>query len=92
MALLLAGLIVVALIIKHWVVNLAAIGSLAAVHGFVRVADRHRERVEAERRRLAGLRGRAEAQHNWTLMSADCGVNIRPLQSDSRLITQSFYR
>jgi hypothetical protein len=73
MALVLAGLVVVALIVKHWVVILSAIGSIAAVYWVIRVADRHAERVAAERRRLAGLVGRAEAQHSWTLQGDERG-------------------
>jgi membrane protein implicated in regulation of membrane protease activity len=74
MALVLAGLIVVALIITYWVAILFAIGSVAAMYLGRRAVESHAGRVDAERRRRAGLRGRAEAQHNWTLQGDERGL------------------
>ena len=74
MAVLLAALIAVALVVKFWPVLVAIVGLIVAVYWGRRVADRHAERIEAERRRLAGLMGRADAQHNWTLQGDDRGL------------------
>jgi hypothetical protein len=60
-------LIGVALVVKFWPLIVGLLGLVAAVHFGRRAVDRHAERVEADRRRVAGLRGRAEAQHNWML-------------------------
>jgi hypothetical protein len=69
-ALLVAG----ALALKFWFVIVAVVGTVAAVYYSRRAVDRHVARIGAERRRLAGLRGRAEAQHNWTLQGDDRGL------------------
>jgi hypothetical protein len=60
-------LIGVALVVKFWPVIAETIGLIVAVYWGRRMVDRHAERVEAQRRRVAGIVGRAEAQHNWTL-------------------------
>jgi hypothetical protein len=73
MAVLLAALIAVAIVVKFWPVIVAVIGVIAAGYWGRRLADRHAERVEAERCRLAGLRGRAEAQHIWALQGDERG-------------------
>ena len=67
-------LVVSALVVKFWPVLVGGIGMIVAVYWGRRVADRHAERIEAERRRLAGLMGRADAQHNWTLQGDDRGL------------------
>ena len=67
-------LVVSALVVKFWPVLVGGIGMIVAVSWGRRVADRHAERIEAERRRLAGLMGRADAQHNWTLQGDDRGL------------------
>jgi hypothetical protein len=43
------------------------IGVIVAVHWGQRVADRHADRVAAERRRVAGLVARANREHRWVL-------------------------
>jgi hypothetical protein len=67
-------LIGVALVVKLWPVIVGTLGLIAAVYWGRRAVDRHAERVEADRRGLAGLCGRAEAQHNWTLQGDERGL------------------
>lgn len=67
MALLLVALIGVALILKFWPVIVGIVCTIVAAHWGRRVVDRHAERVNAERRRVAELVGRADRQHNWVL-------------------------
>jgi hypothetical protein len=45
-----------------------------AVYWGRRAADRHAERVEAERRRLAGLVARADQQQEWIMGGDEPGV------------------
>jgi hypothetical protein len=70
----LALLVVVALAVKFWWLIAAAVGMFCAVHWTRRAVDRHVERVEAERRRLAGLVARADQQHNWTMQGDPRGM------------------
>jgi hypothetical protein len=74
MALLLAGLIVAALIIKYWPVIIGMIGLIVAACWGRRLADRHAERVEAARRRLAGIVVRADQQHAWVMQGDPRGT------------------
>lgn len=55
-----------------WIVGI--VGVVAAVYLVRRAVDRHAERVEAERRRLAGLVARADQQHRWVLGGDERGV------------------
>jgi hypothetical protein len=71
---LVALLVVVALVVKFWRLIAAVVGMFCAVHWARRVADRHAERVEAERRRLAGLVARADEQHEWIRSGDERGV------------------
>jgi hypothetical protein len=84
-----ALLIAVALAVNlfWWIVGI--VGVIGAVHWGRRVADRHAERVEAERRRLAGWWPALISNTGgfWLAMSAVCGASSRLLQCDSRLIT-----
>jgi len=73
-ALILAVLIAAALVVKFWPVIVAVVGVIVAVHWGRRAVDRHAERVEAERRRLAGLVARADQQHNWTVQGDPRGT------------------
>jgi hypothetical protein len=45
-----------------------------AAHWTRLAVDRHAERVEAERRRLAEIVARADRQHNWVLQGDERGV------------------
>jgi hypothetical protein len=74
MALLLVALIVAALVVKYWWVIVAVVGVIVAVHWGRRAVDRHAERVEAERRRVAGLVTRADRQHAWVMGGDERGV------------------
>ncbi len=67
-------LIGVALVVKFWWVIVSGVGIFCAVHWGRRAADRHAERVDAERRRLAGLVARADQQHNWTMQGDPRGT------------------
>lgn len=74
MALFLALLIGVALVVKYWFVIAGGIGVIVAVHWGRHAVDRHAERVEAERRRLAELVARADEQHAWVMQGDERGV------------------
>ena len=71
---LIAMLIAVSLAVKlfWWIVGI--VGVIVAVHWGRRAVDWHAERVEAERRRLAGLVARADQQHRWVLAGDERGV------------------
>jgi hypothetical protein len=69
-----ALLVVVALVVKYWWLIAGVIGLIAAVYWGRRVADRRAERVEAERRRLAELVARADAQHRMVVEGDERGV------------------
>jgi hypothetical protein len=73
-ALLLAVLICAALVVKFWPVIVGIIGVIVAGYWTRRAADRHAERVEAERRRLAELVARADEQHAWVMQGDERGV------------------
>jgi hypothetical protein len=60
-------LVVVALAVKFWYLIAAVVGMFCAAHWTRLAVDRYAERVEAERRRLAGLVARADQQHNWVM-------------------------
>jgi hypothetical protein len=60
------------LYVSPWIVGI--VGVAVAVHWARRAADRHADRVEAERRRLAGLVARADQQHEWVLAGDPRGV------------------
>lgn len=70
----LAALIAVALVVKFWPVLVAIVGLIVAVYWGRRAADRHAERVGAERDRLAGLVARADEQNYWVLAGDERGV------------------
>jgi hypothetical protein len=62
-----ALLVAVALVVKFWWLIAAVVGMFCAVRWTRRAVDRHAERVEAERRRLAGLVACADQQHAWVM-------------------------
>jgi hypothetical protein len=74
MALLLAVLIAAALILKYWPAIVGIIAVTYAGYRVVRAVERHAERVEADRRRLAGIAVRADRQHAWVLAGDERGV------------------
>ena len=67
-------LFAVGLVVKFWPVIVGAIGLIVAVYWSRRAVDRHAERAEAERRRLAGLVNRADQQHNWVMQGDPRGT------------------
>jgi hypothetical protein len=67
-------LIVAALVVKFWWLIVAVVGMFCAAHWTRLAVDRHTERVEAERRRLAGLVARADRQHNWVMQGDPRGT------------------
>jgi hypothetical protein len=69
-----ALLIVIALAVKFWWLIAAVVGIFCVVHWTRRAVDRHAERVEAERRRLAGLVARADRQHGWVMQGDPRGT------------------
>jgi hypothetical protein len=75
MPLLLGVLMVVALVVKFWPVIVGIVGVIVAGYWVRRAADRHAERVESERRRLAGLVARADQQHAWVMQGDERGVD-----------------
>ena len=68
MALLLAAF--VAVVATVWVVIVGTV----CVGVAVRMADRRGERIEAQRRRLAGLAARADQQHRLVMQGDERGV------------------
>jgi hypothetical protein len=76
MALVLAVLIAVARVVKFWPLIVGVIGAIVAAYWGRRFADRHAERVEAERRRLAGIVARADQQHAWVLAGDPRGTYV----------------
>jgi hypothetical protein len=70
----LALLIGVALVVKYWWLIVGIVAVTYAGYRVVRAVDRHAERVEAERRRLAGLVARADQQHAWVMQGDERGV------------------
>jgi uncharacterized membrane protein len=74
MAAFLALLIGVALVVKFWWLIVGIVAVTYTVYRAVRAVDRHAERVEAERRRLAGLVARADQQHAWVMQGDERGV------------------
>ena len=68
MALLLAVLI--ALVVTVWAVIVGTVCVAVAV----RMADRRAERIEAQRRRLAGLAARADEQNRLVMAGDERGV------------------
>ena len=69
-----ALLFVVALAVKFWWLIAAVVGLFCVAHWTRRAVDRHAERVEAERRRLAGLVARADQQYAWVMQGDVRGV------------------
>jgi uncharacterized membrane protein len=63
----LALLFAVALAVKYWWFIAAIVGLMVAAYWTRRAVERHAERVEVERRRLADLVAHADQQHNWTM-------------------------
>jgi nitrate/nitrite transporter NarK len=55
-------------------VTAAIVIVVKAVKWTRRAADRHAERAEVERRRLAGLVARADQQHAWVMQGDEHGV------------------
>jgi hypothetical protein len=74
MALLLAALILAALVVAYWPVIVSVVAAIVAVTWAVRAGNRRAERVEAERRRLAGIAARADRQHKFVLAGDERGV------------------
>jgi predicted tellurium resistance membrane protein TerC len=70
----LAVLIGVALVVKYWWVIVGGVGLIVFVTWVRRVVDRHAERVEAERRRLAEIAERADQQHDWAMQGDPRGT------------------
>jgi hypothetical protein len=64
---------VVGLAVKFWWLIAGIIGVIVAVYWGRCAADRHAERVEAERRRLAEIAARADQQHEWVMQGDDRG-------------------
>lgn len=60
--------------IKFWPVLVGIIGLIVATYWTRRAVDRRAERVEAERRRVAGLVARADQQHAWMMQGDGRGV------------------
>ena len=69
-----ALLVVVALVVKFWWLIAGIVAVTYGVYRAVRAIDRHAERVEAERRRLAEIAARADEQHRLVLAGDDRGV------------------
>jgi hypothetical protein len=67
-------LVVVALVVKFWWLIAAVVGMFCAAHWTKRVVDSHAERVDAERRRLAGVVARADQQHVWAMQGDPRGM------------------
>ena len=74
MAPFLAALIGAALVVKFWPVIVGIVGVIVASYWCRRVADRHADRVAAERRRVAGLVARANREHQWVLAADPRGT------------------
>lgn len=64
---LVALLFAVGLVARYWYLIAAVVTMFCAAHWSRLAVDRHFARVDAERRRVAGLVARADQQHNWTL-------------------------
>lgn len=69
-----AALIVAVLVAKVWPVLVAIIGMTVGAYWTRRAVDRHAERVEAERRRVAGLVARCDEQHAWLCADDERGL------------------
>lgn len=84
-----ALLIAVALAVKFWWLIVGGVGLVVAGYWGPRAVDRHVERVDAKRRRVAELVDRADQQHNWVMQVTRAGytANIPLSQFDSVLIT-----
>jgi len=67
-------LIFAALAIKFWYLIVGISGLVAAAYWGRRMADHQAERVEAERRRLAGIVARADQQRAWVMAGDDRGM------------------
>jgi hypothetical protein len=74
MTLFMTALIGAALVGTVWAVIVGSVSGAVAVRWAHRVADRRAERIEAERRRLAGLVARADEQHRLVMQSDERGV------------------
>src|SRR5277367_1293147 len=59
--------IAVASVVKFWWLIAGIIGLIVAAYWCRLAVDRHSERVEAERRRLAEIVARADRQHAWVV-------------------------
>jgi hypothetical protein len=71
---LVALLVVVGLAVRLWPVIVGIISLFVAAYWGRRAVDRHLERVDAERRRLAGLRERADEQHRLVMQGDERGI------------------
>jgi hypothetical protein len=67
-------LLAVGLVVRYWWLIAAVVGLIVAAHWTRLAVDRHAERVNAERRRLAEFAARAEEQHAWVLTGDERGV------------------
>jgi hypothetical protein len=64
---LLALLFAVGVVVKFWFIIGAIIGPVVGAHSIRLAMDSHFARVEAERRRAAGLVAQADRQHDWVM-------------------------
>jgi hypothetical protein len=69
-----ALLLLVGIVVRYWYLIAAVAGMMVAAHWTRPAVDRHIERVEAERRRVAGLVARADQQHAWVMQGDERGV------------------
>ena len=69
-----ALLIGVALVVKYWWLIAGIIGVIVVVHWGRHAVDRHGERVEAERRRVAELVARCDERNAWLFAGDERGL------------------
>jgi hypothetical protein len=74
MALFLAALIGVVTVVTVWAVIVGSVSVAVGVRWAHRVGDRRAERIEAQRRRLAGLAAQADEQHHLVMQGDERGV------------------
>jgi hypothetical protein len=67
-------LFAVGLVVRYWYLIAAVVTMFCAARWTRLAVDRHFARVDAERRRLAGLVARADRQHNWVMQGDPSGT------------------
>jgi hypothetical protein len=67
-------LVAVGLVVHFWWLIGGVVGLIVAGYLARRAVDRHIERVDAERRRVAELVARADRQHNWVMQGDPRGT------------------